>query len=230
MSKSGSGALVGWALSPKPVDYRTALSLMTERVDKIAAGQACELVWLLEHSALYTAGTSARTEDLLSARLPVYETGRGGQYTYHGPGQRIAYLMLDVRKRYGGDIRAFVTDLEGWLISALARLGVTAERRTGRVGLWVPQRDESGTETESKIAALGIRVSRGVSSHGVSINVAPDLTHYSGIVPCGLKDYGVTSLRALGNPAAMADLDRALRQAFAETFSPVVDEDVTPVS
>lgn len=215
---------VGWAISQHPVPYLDALSAMDQRADKIAAGFDRELVWLLEHPALYTAGTSARQEDLLSQDLPVFETGRGGQYTYHGPGQRVGYLMLDVRRRYGSDVASFVRDLEAWLIAALGLLGVAAQRRPGRVGLWIAQQNDGGGTTEAKIAALGIRVSRGVSRHGVSINVSPDLEQYSGIIPCGLKDFGVTSLRALGSPATMADLDKALRQAFEARFSALFDE------
>jgi lipoyl(octanoyl) transferase len=192
---------------------------MAARVEAIAAGTAPELVWLLEHPALYTAGTSANAADLIEpARLPVHRTGRGGQFTYHGPGQRVAYVMLDVRRR-SGDVRAFVTDLEGWIIDALAALGVRGERQAGRTGVWIRRRDLGHPQgTHDKIAAIGVRISRWVSSHGVSLNVAPDLGHYAGIVPCGIRDGGVTSLAVLGLPAGMGAVDAALRAAFEERF------------
>jgi lipoyl(octanoyl) transferase len=208
-----------WARAPGLTDYRAAEAAMKARAAAIAAGEARELVWLLEHPPLYTAGTSARAEDLIDAsRFPVYETGRGGQFTYHGPGQRIVYLMLDLKRRRP-DVRAYVRSLEAWLIDALADLGVTAERREGRVGLWVAHADGR----EDKIAAIGVRLSRWVSTHGISLNVAPDLSHYAGIVPCGISEHGVTSLKALGIDASMADVDAALRHAFVARFGPVAD-------
>ena len=186
---------------------------MEERVAAIRAGRAPELVWLLEHPALFTAGASARPGDLLdSLGLPVFPSGRGGQYTYHGPGQRVAYVLLDLKSR-GPDIRAYVGRLERWLIAALAELGVRGERREGRVGIWVEQRGG-----EAKIAAIGVRVRRWVSYHGVSLNVAPDLDHYRGIVPCGIREWGVTSLKELGIGATMDQVDRALRETFVRVF------------
>jgi lipoyl(octanoyl) transferase len=209
-------------VAQEPVAYETACALMAERVASIVAGSAPELVWLLEHPPLYTAGTSARPEDLLApARLPVYPTGRGGQYTYHGPGQRVAYTMLDVKRRFGGDVRAFVAALEDWIIDALASLGVRGERRAGLVGVWVRREREGGGTggRHDKIAAIGVRLSRWVSSHGISLNIDPDLAHYAGIVPCGIRDGGVTSLADLGCSATRADVDCALRTAFARRFS-----------
>ena len=195
--------------------YPEALAFMETRAAAIAEGTARQAVWLLEHPPLYTAGTSARPDDLLEpGRFPVFAAGRGGQYTYHGPGQRIGYVMLDVKAR-GGDIRRFVHDLEAWLIAALARFGVTGERRAGRVGIWVA---DPATGAEDKIAALGLRVRRGVSFHGVSLNVDPDLSHFAGIVPCGIAAHGVTSLALLGRPASMAEVDAALKASFAEIF------------
>ena len=186
---------------------------MEARVAGIRAGEFPELVWLLEHPALFTAGTSARPEDLTGLiDLPVFPTGRGGEYTYHGPGQRIAYVMLDLRAR-GPDVRVHVGRLEAWLIATLAEFGVAGERRDDRVGVWV--RDSAG---EAKIAAIGVRIRRWVSYHGVSLNVAPDLDHYRGIVPCGIRDHGVTSLAALGVTATMADVDAALRRTFGDIF------------
>ena len=206
-------APVEWRVGGGPVPYPDALAAMESRVEAISAGAAPELVWLLEHPALYTAGTSARPEDLLEAgRLPVFETGRGGQYTYHGPGQRVAYVMLDLKRR-GPDVRAHVGRLEAWLIATLADFGVAGEVREGRVGVWV--RTSGG---EAKIAALGVRVRRWVTYHGVSLNVAPDLDHYRGIVACGIRDHGVTSLQALGIDAPMDDVDKALRRRFEEVF------------
>ena len=188
---------------------------MENRVATIADGKAAECVWLLEHPPLYTAGTSAKPEDLLNARFPVFESGRGGQYTYHGPGQRVAYAMLDLHG-LGGDVRRFVWMLEQWIIATLARLGVQAERRDGRVGLWLPARHQGGPE--HKIAAIGVRVRRWITYHGISINVAPDLSHFDGIVPCGINEHGVTSLAAMGLTSTMADVDLALRAAFTEVF------------
>jgi lipoyl(octanoyl) transferase len=188
---------------------------MERRAADIADGRAVEAVWLLEHPPLYTAGTSARPDDLLAPdRFPVFAAGRGGQYTYHGPGQRIGYVMLDVKAR-GGDIRKFVRSLEEWLIRTLAALGVAGERREGRVGIWVA---DPATGAENKIAALGLRIRRGVSFHGISLNVAPDLSHFDGIVPCGISAHGVTSLKALGRTTDMAVVDTTLRTAFTEVF------------
>jgi lipoyl(octanoyl) transferase len=206
---------IEWLTSEAPVPYPEALAFMETRAAAIAEGTARQAVWLLEHPPLYTAGTSARPDDLLEpGRFPVFAAGRGGQYTYHGPGQRIGYVMLDVKAR-GGDIRRFVHDLEAWLIAALARFGVTGERRAGRVGIWVA---DPATGAEDKIAALGLRVRRGVSFHGVSLNVDPDLSHFAGIVPCGIAAHGVTSLALLGRPASMAEVDAALKASFAEIF------------
>ena len=200
------------------VPYEEALARMAARAAAIRAGTEGELVWLLEHPSLYTAGTSARAEDLTApGELPTFRTGRGGQWTYHGPGQRIAYVMLDLARAHGTvpprDARAYVHALEEWVMRALARLGVAAERREDRIGLWVDQDGE-----EKKIAALGVRLSRWVSSHGVAINLAPDLAHFQGIVPCGIREHGVASLAALGRPATMEDLDAALLAAWPEIF------------
>ena len=191
---------------------------MEARVDAIRRLGAPELVWLVEHPPLYTAGTSTKPGDLLDARFPVYPTGRGGELTYHGPGQRVAYVMLDLNRRKP-DIRAYVWNLEEWVARALARFGVQALRRQGRVGLWVELVRHGGLPgAEAKIAAIGVRVRRWVTYHGVAVNLAPDLTHYSGIVPCGIREHGVTSLAALGISATMADLDRALQDAWASVF------------
>lgn len=208
--------MVEWRVSASAVGYEDAVAAMEARVAEIRAGRARELVWLLEHPALYTAGTSARPEELLGpAPFPVYRTGRGGRYTYHGPGQRVAYVLLDLAAR-GRDVRCFVHDLEDWAILALSCFGVAAERRPGRVGLWVPR----GEGREDKIAAIGVRVRRWVSYHGLSINLDPDLSHFAGIVPCGIAEpgLGVTSLADLGMPAAMDALDAALRDGFEEVF------------
>ena len=211
-----------WLISDTPVPYAEALATMEARVADIRAGRARELVWLLEHPPLYTAGTSSRAADLLQpARFPVHVAGRGGQYTYHGPGQRVAYVMLDLRGRRQ-DVRRFVTDLEEWTIRTLARFNVTAERRPGRVGVWVARPDKpklpDGSGREDKIAAIGVRIRHWVSFHGISINVEPDLSHYEGIVPCGIADHGVTSLVDLGLPVTMADLDVALAETFKDAF------------
>ncbi len=208
-----------WRISDRPVPYPEALAEMEARVAAIRAGSAPELVWLLEHPPLYTAGTSARPEDLLEAsRFPVFEAGRGGQYTYHGPGQRVGYVMLDLQKRQP-DIRAFVCDLEEWLIRTLARFTIKGERRPGRVGLWVDKRPYGGLPgQEDKIAALGVRVRRWVSFHGIALNVEPDLSHFGGIVPCGIRDHGVTSMHALGYLVTMDEVDMALRAAWNEVF------------
>ena len=203
-----------WRIDDRPVGYLEAVAAMEARVAAIRAGNAPELVWLLEHPPLYTAGTSARDTDLLEPdRFPVHRSGRGGQFTYHGPGQRVAYVMLDLKRR-GSDVRRYVRDLEDWLIATLARFNVTGERREGRVGIWVDR--EAGRE--DKIAAIGVRIRRWVSYHGVSLNVEPDLTHFAGIVPCGIRGHGVTSLVDLGLPTTMADADMALRDAFEEIF------------
>jgi lipoyl(octanoyl) transferase len=211
-----------WRISPHAVAYAEALAEMEDRVAAIRAGRAPELIWLLEHPPLYTAGTSARSQDLHQpARFPVHPAGRGGQYTYHGPGQRVVYVMLDLRARRQ-DVRRFVSDLETWTIRTLARLGVSADRRTGRVGVWVTRPDKpsgpDGGPAEDKIAAIGVRIRHWVSFHGISINVEPDLTHYSGIVPCGISQHGVTSLVDLGLPVTMTDLDMALAETFDEVF------------
>ncbi len=213
---------IEWTHTSGLTPYPAALAAMTARIAAIRAGAAPEQVWLLEHPPLYTAGTSARAADLRdAARFPTYAAGRGGQWTYHGPGQRIAYVMLDLTRRHGTvparDIRAFVHGLEEWLIRALARLGIRGERRDGRIGIWVPDRDGG----EAKIAALGVRVTRFVSWHGVALNVAPDLGHFTGIVPCGIADHGVTSLAALGIEADLATADAALAAEFAEVFGGV---------
>jgi lipoyl(octanoyl) transferase len=216
-----------WRISDGAVPYEEALAAMEARVADIRAGRAGEMVWLLEHPPLYTAGTSAKPRDLLQpARFPVHIAGRGGQYTYHGPGQRVAYVMLDLRTRRQ-DVRRYVADLEEWTIRALGRFNVRAERRAGRVGVWVVRPDKpplpDGSLREDKIAAIGVRIRHWVSFHGISINVEPDLSHYAGIVPCGVADHGVTSLVDLGLPLTMADLDAALAETFDEVFtSPAV--------
>jgi lipoyl(octanoyl) transferase len=211
---------VEWLVSDGLVAYETALAVMDARAAAVAAGTRSELVWLLEHPPLYTAGTSARSEDLLQPdRFPVHAAGRGGQYTYHGPGQRIAYVMLDVRRR-GSDVRAFVSALEGWIIATLDAFGVRGETRTDRVGVWVA-RPEKGPGMEDKIAAIGIRLRRWVSLHGLSLNVEPDLEHFAGIVPCGISGHGVTSLADLGRIVAMVEVDMALEAAFVARLGPV---------
>ena len=205
-----------WRISDIPVDYPDALTTMEDRVAAIRDGNAGEMIWLLEHPPLYTAGTSAKDDDLLdSARFPVYRAGRGGQYTYHGPGQRIAYTMLDLRER-GPDVRCFVHNLEEWVIQALASFNVKGERREGRVGIWI----DRGGGREDKIAAIGVRIRRWVTFHGISINIEPDLEHFSGIVPCGIGDegLGVTSLVDLGLPVTMTDMDVALQDSFEAVF------------
>jgi lipoyl(octanoyl) transferase len=210
---------VEWRVTDAPVDYAAALDAMEARVAAIAAGNA-ELVWLLEHPPLYTAGTSARREDLREPRLPVFATGRGGRFTYHGPGQRVAYVMLDLKRRKQ-DVRLLVAALEAWLISTLWAFHVRGERRDDRVGVWV-RRPERGEGAEDKIAAIGIRLRRWVSFHGIAINVEPDLDHFSGIVPCGVRDHGVTSLVDLGLAVTMGDVDLALRTAFEPVFGATV--------
>src|SRR3984885_506896 len=212
------GGAVEWRTSGAPVPYLEAVAAMEARVAAIAAHQAPELVWLLEHPALVTSGTSSRPGDLLDTRFPVFATGRGGQFTYHGPGQRVAYVMLDLKRRQP-DVRAYVAGLEQWIIHTLAAFNVRGERREDRVGVWV-KRPDKGLGFEDKIAAIGVRLRHWVSFHGIAINVSPDLTHFAGIVPCGVADprYGVTSLADLGRAATMADIDVALRQAFEEVF------------
>lgn len=210
-------APVAWRVSDAAVGYAEAVAWMEARAEAIARGAAPECVWLLEHPALYTAGTSARSEDLVApGRFPVHATGRGGQYTYHGPGQRVAYVMLDLGRRRT-DLRAYVACLEAWLIATLDAFNVRAERREDRVGVWV-RRPEKGPGAEDKIAAIGIRVRRWVSFHGISLNVDPDLSHFSGIVPCGVRGHGVTSLVDLGQLVSPAEVDMALRAAFEPIF------------
>jgi len=216
---------VEWRVEPGLTDYARALAAMEARANAIRAGEAGEQVWLVEHAPLYTAGTSARAADLLEPdRFPVFEAGRGGEYTYHGPGQRVAYVMLDLKRRRE-DVRAFVTALEDWIIGALDRVNVRGEKRDGRVGVWVARPDKpplpDGSPAEDKIAAIGVRLRRWVSFHGIAINIEPNLGHFSGIVPCGITGYGVTSLVDLGLPIAMAEFDLVMKQAFAEIFGPV---------
>jgi lipoyl(octanoyl) transferase len=210
-----NAASLEWRVAPHRVSYPDAVQTMERRVASIAAGQAPELVWLLEHPPLYTAGTSARPEHLLDPeRFPVFQTGRGGQFTYHGPGQRVAYVMLDLQRRGRADLRRYVRDLEEWLISTLAHFGIRGERRPGRVGIWVTRSDG----TEEKIAAIGVRVRRWITYHGVSLNRDPDISHFQGIVPCGVADRGVTSLAALGVRVSAEELDAALRASFDLVF------------
>jgi lipoyl(octanoyl) transferase len=211
-------APIEWRVSDHPIAYEHALSMMDTRVAVIADDTAAELVWLLEHPALYTAGTRAKAEELIEARLPVHWTGRGGQFTYHGPGQRVAYVMLDLNHR-GADVRRFVASLEEWIIRTLAAFNVIGERREDRIGVWV-RRPDKGVGYEDKIAAIGIRVKRWVSLHGIAVNLGCDLSHFSGIVPCGVSDprYGVTSLRDLGLPVRMAELDTIMRREFEMLF------------
>ena len=218
------GRPVRWVVAPAPVPYEEATAFMEDRVAAIHAGEADEMIWLLEHPPLYTAGVSARSDDLIDARFPVFQTGRGGQYTYHGPGQRVAYVMLDLNRR-GRDVRAFVRGLEQWIIGALAAFNVEADVRDGRVGVWVERRfvgdDGSPRTREDKIAAIGVKVRRWVSFHGISLNVEPDLDHFGGIVPCGIREHGVTSLADLGLTTSMDDADVALKTAFEQVFGPV---------
>jgi lipoyl(octanoyl) transferase len=226
-SLTSAGALpaVEWVVAHGPVAYEAACAFMLDRGDAIAAGSASEMIWLLEHPPLYTAGTSARASDLLEpGRLPVHATGRGGQFTYHGPGQRVVYVMLDVKRRFG-DVRAYVHALETWVIEALGELGVEARTIDGRVGVWV-QRQASGDARHDKIAAVGVRLRRWVSSHGFALNVDPDLAHFAGIVPCGIRDDGVTSLAALGNRGSMQAVDDALRRVFERRFAPTREGEV----
>ncbi len=220
------GAAVEWLVAPGLTDHDAAVAAMEQRAALIASGDASELVWLVEHPPLYTAGTSARDVDLLDARFPVYRSGRGGQYTYHGPGQRVAYAMIDLRRRRE-DVRAYVCALEDWIIATLASFNVRGERRAGRVGVWVARPEKprglSGEMAEDKIAAIGVRVRRWVTFHGISLNVEPDLHHFSGIVPCGIAGahLGVTSLVDLGIPVVMEEVDFALQRAFEPIFGPV---------
>ncbi|QRZ13787.1 lipoyl(octanoyl) transferase LipB [Paracoccus methylovorus] len=213
-----------WISAPGLTDYQQAITFMEARAAAIAAGEAEELVWLVEHAPLYTAGTSAKPTDLLHARFPVHAAGRGGQYTYHGPGQRVVYVMLDLNRR-GRDVRTFVKALEGWVIDALAEFNLKGEIREGRVGVWIARPDKArlpdGSMREDKIAAIGIKLRKWVSFHGISINVEPDLEHYAGIVPCGISGHGVTSLVDMGLPVGMNDLDLALHRSFARNFPPL---------
>jgi lipoyl(octanoyl) transferase len=217
-SPTPDATAVEWLISDQAIPYPQAMETMEARVANIAEGRAPELVWLLEHPSLYTSGTSGKTADLLEPRFPVFDSGRGGQLTYHGPGQRVAYVMLDLKRRRP-DVRAYVAGLEQWIIRTLAAFNVHGERREDRVGVWVARPDK-GKGFEDKIAAIGVRLRRWVSFHGISINVDPDLSHFAAIVPCGVTDprYGVTSLADLGLTATSADVDIALRQAFGEVF------------
>jgi len=214
--------MVQWEISDGEVEYSMALERMDSHVHQMINGKAAEKIWLLEHPALYTAGTSAKKKDLIETnRFPIFETNRGGQFTYHGPGQRVAYVMLDLNKR-GKDIKAFVEKLEAWIIHTLAEFNVVGQTRIGRVGIWVERTDKpktvNGLPEEEKIAAIGIRLRKWVTFHGLSINVDPDLTHFQGIVPCGIKEHGVTSLVDLGLPVSMTDLDNALKKSFSKVF------------
>src|SRR6202045_1404040 len=220
-SRTPEGGAVEWRKSDAAVPYLEAVAAMEARVADIAAQKAPELIWLLEHPPLYASGTSGRPADLLDPRFPMFATGRGGQLTYHGPGQRVAYVMLDLKRRRP-DVRAYVASLEQWIIRTLWAFNVRGERREDRVGVWV-SRPDKGPGCEDKIAAIGVRLRRWVSFHGISINVEPDLSHFDAIVPCGVADprYGVTSLADLGHPTTMADVDIALRRAFEEVFGAV---------
>jgi lipoyl(octanoyl) transferase len=212
---------VEWAIAEAPIDYQDAVAEMEARVAAIAMGRAPERVWLLEHPPLYTAGTSARDEDLIEPnRFPVFRSGRGGQFTYHGPGQRVAYVMLDLNRRVP-DLRRYVAALEAWLIGTLAAFNIRGERREDRVGVWV-RRPDKGPLVEDKIAAIGIRIRHWVTFHGISLNVEPDLSHFSGIVPCGVRGQGVTSLVDLGRPVTMPEVDSALRAGFEQVFGETV--------
>jgi len=220
LSASPGADAVAWRISDEPVPYGEAVAFMEAHAAAIAAGEASELVWLLEHPPLYTSGTSGKTGDLLDPRFPLFATGRGGQVTYHGPGQRIAYVMLDLKRRRP-DVRAYVASLEEWIIRTLAAFNVRGERREDRVGVWV-KRPDKGEGHEDKIAAIGVRIKRWVSFHGIAINVEPELQHFSAIVPCGVSDprFGVTSLVDLGHVIGMTDVDIALRQTFESLFGP----------
>lgn len=215
------GRPVEWHTAPGYADYVEAEAAMEARVAAIHAGEAAERVWLLEHPPLYTAGVSARDEDLIDARFPVYRTGRGGQFTYHGPGQRVAYVMLDLNAR-GRDVRGLVRGLERWIIGALAEFGVEGEVKEGRVGVWVTRKGPGWTR-EDKIAAIGVKVRKWVSFHGISLNVEPDLDHFGGIVPCGIREHGVTSLHDLGILASMDEVDAALKISFRREFGPMIE-------
>jgi lipoyl(octanoyl) transferase len=213
-----------WARSDVQVPYVQALAFMDQRANAIASGTAPELIWLLEHPALYTAGTSARAEHLIDPhRLPVHWTGRGGAFTYHGPGQRIVYTLLDVRGRFDGDVRALVRTLERWIIETLSPCGITGHLIAGRTGVWVETAGASGVPRPAKIASIGLRVRRGVSLHGFAINVAPDLSHFAGIVPCAIADAEVTSLAALGSERVLKDVDNLLRSTFERLIGPAID-------
>lgn len=205
---------IEWKISTTPVEYEDAVSFMEDRVAQIHENEAPECVWMLEHPALYTGGTSAKKADLLSAQFPVYKTGRGGEYTYHGPGQCVSYLMLNLRKRQKApDIKQYICNLEGVIIQTLSTFGIKGERRQGRVGIWVVT-----PEGEKKIAAIGVRIRRWVTYHGISINLNPDLSHFNGIVPCGLSEFGVTSLEGLGKDASMQELQKEIKRSFEEVF------------
>ncbi len=224
MGLPAQSAAAEWRVSDSHKNYEEAVAFMEARAEAIAAGKASELVWLLEHPPLYTAGTSANLKDIIDARFPVFKAGRGGQMTYHGPGQRVAYVMLDLKRR-GPDVRRFVATLEKWVIRALSRFNVRGERREDRIGVWV-RRPEKGEGFEDKIAAIGIRVKQWVTLHGMALNVYPDLSHFSGIVPCGVSQqrYGVTSLADLGLSASMAEVDMVLRREFTALFGPTEDQ------
>ena len=214
--------MVQWEITEDKVDYETALAKMDDHVEKMIQGQAGEKIWLLEHPPLYTAGTSADRQDLVEPnRFPVFETKRGGQYTYHGPGQRVVYVMLDLNKR-GKDVKKFVKNLESWITLTLSEFNVTGQSRDGRVGIWVERPDKplknNGALEEDKIAAIGVRLRKWITLHGLSINLDPDLSHFQGIVPCGIREHGVTSLVDLGLPVSMHDLDNALKKSFSEVF------------
>jgi lipoyl(octanoyl) transferase len=221
-------APVEWQVSDGPMAYDAALAAMGARAEAIARGEAPELVWLLEHAPLYTAGTSSRPNELIEARFPVHVAGRGGQFTYHGPGQRVGYVMLDLKRR-APDVRRFVATIEEWLINSLAAFAIRGERRDDRIGVWVPRPDKGGG-AEDKIAAIGIRVQRWVTLHGFALNIAPDLSHFSGIVPCGVSDrrYGVTSFADLGLTASMPEVDRVLRAQFEPLFGATAEVQTLP--
>lgn len=206
--------IIEWKISTSPIDYQEALEFMEDRIAQIHKGEASELIWFLDHPAIYTGGSSAESEDLINnLNLPVYQTGRGGQYTYHGPGQRVVYLMLDLKKR-GEDLRKYVADLEDWIIASLTEIGLSSEKREGRIGIWTI--DKRGKE--AKIAAIGIRVRKWITYHGIAINVKPNLKHYDGIIPCGIKEFGVTSLDELGYDIPYQKLDSILKSKFNEFF------------
>jgi lipoyl(octanoyl) transferase len=228
LDRGPAAAPVEWRIDEGLVAYETALEVMEARAAAIADLRAPELVWLLEHPQLYTAGTSAKPEELIEARFPVHSTGRGGQFTYHGPGQRVAYVMLDLRRR-GGDVRRFVATLEEWIIRTLAGFDVAGERREDRIGVWV-RRPEQGAQREDKVAAIGVRIKRWVTLHGIALNVACDLSHYAGIVPCGVAEprYGVTSLADLGRAVTLGEIDAMLRREFEPLFGSAVTQPDAP--